>query len=1096
MSMLSFRQYLNASNKIDEMAMGTKLRSHIPAVPPMVRNLLVHVRGVGDTGGEREQHEILHWIFKQGLNQALVGRRRITADANRELEGMGKQPAITEDKFFDKDLWPNMAKRCGMEAAEFGAFMTKKYQEYEEKYEPKEVLYGSHNVINLVALRGYLQKQGLQPFSFGGPNGLIEYLENDKKGWAPQIVAQDPHGHEDRPRHGIDLSGPVDIRDPSTNRYITRTDNWAPPQNPKDFSRALNALKLHAANTVPGMLGSSGELDPDDDDLISYPASSLEKVARRKMQPVAQLFGFDLNSSVGKFPTGEWPQFNDATYNMLKKCFAAGLEEVAAKEPGREAFTHPDLKIDKPQLSDIVNHCFDDATKTVKGAWWVKPAGRPKYRSDIAKFVNEGAKKLGFTTQDIMAAKTPDGKPMYNTIYKTDATQFNHKFKDAEFGGRYTKFTDTPVDIKDLLQQGWDFLGGEEPTAGATEITMEKGRSRKKLVNINNRWHERVHDPKSFQKHTSPDARTPFLGVSGINRLEGGKSHYRGAFGSPADMPREVGMANDKLATDKQNDWLANLYTKYGEDSSKSRIRDGSIAPSAAIAAQKAIDRAMGTGQFGAQWVPEKGLSFELANIGQQLVKGMVNDRSFRFGDMDYTPRPKLDPATGTMEEPRTSIDKLLEKAGVADPAKREELIEKMRGFQATGQDPAVDPDFAGEGNPILGAFQTNGFNWRTAKLASKLQGEIKGLIQKDRSLMQGTGDDAKEMDPSERQTASDRMRLIRGDNGRNNRVDLRNDTSAPVRQWEEKGLFFNARHRGDELNDPGALATYSRAYETARSTLERNVEGRPKYSSLSMAIRAAVAEPDYDTQVAKVDAVGDVLSKSVDAYLAAGDKLDDISKDDLANLYEKFIASKGTFAAWLGGPVTVLYDKIQKSPVMPLIQAHLDNKNKAAPAAPKPEVPAAPAQSQPQDREFTVNAQGGDHTPVTSPYGTFKNKAEYDALVKQHATNPQATSHLNQLAQNTKHPSYTRAAAKPSGGGLGGYMQRRKVEWLTFSQWRDKRLAESIRRHTVMKETEAIYDGSQGTFNWWGAVGKPGGKCIEGDIPVKKTNGRKTKRK
>jgi hypothetical protein len=45
------------------------------------------------------------------------------------------------------------------------------------------------------------------------------------------------------------------------------------------------------------------------------------------------------------------------------------------------------------------------------------------------------------------------------------------------------------------------------------------------------------------------------------------------------------------------------------------------------------------------------------------------------------------------------------------------------------------------------------------------------------------------------------------------------------------------------------------------------------------------------------------------------------------------------------------------------------------------------------------------------------------------------------------------------------------------------------------LKETYAIYDGSKGTFNWWGAVNHSTGKSIEGDpIGVKKNKKKKKK--
>jgi hypothetical protein len=46
-----------------------------------------------------------------------------------------------------------------------------------------------------------------------------------------------------------------------------------------------------------------------------------------------------------------------------------------------------------------------------------------------------------------------------------------------------------------------------------------------------------------------------------------------------------------------------------------------------------------------------------------------------------------------------------------------------------------------------------------------------------------------------------------------------------------------------------------------------------------------------------------------------------------------------------------------------------------------------------------------------------------------------------------------------------------------------------SIERFLIMlRETDAIFDRSKPTtFNWWGAVGDPLGKIIDGEVPVKK---------
>lgn len=64
------------------------------------------------------------------------------------------------------------------------------------------------------------------------------------------------------------------------------------------------------------------------------------------------------------------------------------------------------------------------------------------------------------------------------------------------------------------------------------------------------------------------------------------------------------------------------------------------------------------------------------------------------------------------------------------------------------------------------------------------------------------------------------------------------------------------------------------------------------------------------------------------------------------------------------------------------------------------------------------------------------------------------------------------------------------KAGMMTYSEWRS------------IKETDAIYDGTPakdgGGFNWWGAVGKPGGVSIEGEADDSKENptGKKKRKK
>lgn len=88
----------------------------------------------------------------------------------------------------------------------------------------------------------------------------------------------------------------------------------------------------------------------------------------------------------------------------------------------------------------------------------------------------------------------------------------------------------------------------------------------------------------------------------------------------------------------------------------------------------------------------------------------------------------------------------------------------------------------------------------------------------------------------------------------------------------------------------------------------------------------------------------------------------------------------------------------------------------------------------------------------------------------KPQAPVPQATPTPQPQQQQQPKPQ-----VKPAGGGLGRFIPKKNESFETFS--------ERIRK---IQETDAIYDGTKGEFNWFGAVGSPG-KIIDGDVKTKK---------
>ena len=102
----------------------------------------------------------------------------------------------------------------------------------------------------------------------------------------------------------------------------------------------------------------------------------------------------------------------------------------------------------------------------------------------------------------------------------------------------------------------------------------------------------------------------------------------------------------------------------------------------------------------------------------------------------------------------------------------------------------------------------------------------------------------------------------------------------------------------------------------------------------------------------------------------------------------------------------------------------------------------------------------------------------EFNAAVKQaFATGNQGVQQqLQKYAQHDSHLMRLYNAAKTNQNFAGNSKLQPQTEgtMMTLSQWRD-----------LCEDTWAVYDGTKPKdgcgFNWWGAVGKPGGVSITG---------------
>jgi len=119
--------------------------------------------------------------------------------------------------------------------------------------------------------------------------------------------------------------------------------------------------------------------------------------------------------------------------------------------------------------------------------------------------------------------------------------------------------------------------------------------------------------------------------------------------------------------------------------------------------------------------------------------------------------------------------------------------------------------------------------------------------------------------------------------------------------------------------------------------------------------------------------------------------------------------------------------------------------------------------------------ANAGAEQPQPAPQPTSTpTPAQNPIAARMPAREPQPSN----LAQITPTEPPQAPPAKP-GLSMRDLLNRKKKEESYL--FRD--------RLTKLIETGAVYDRSKGTFNWWGAVGLPGGKCIDGEVEDRQEN-------
>jgi hypothetical protein len=1067
-------------------------------------------------GGPNMQGQALKYIMTDALYRAAKGRQQIAKQMSEDLGREVKEYEVFSPDIHEKD--PNVK------------FLWDQYQkEYEDKYEPKYIRldYGGNIgdvMISIPKLNGVLQQHGLPPVQFGGPHGLVELMESGR-GWAkgkPSLLPAHGEGahHE---RNGIDLSHPrlhryadkpneprvafgfspnmdADKRgfrepgwEPSINTtyYTRRMHQWLSRMSAKaeqlmsgipDDDPQKEQLAQIFGSIAKGMTKSNTSL-PDKtfgqgggevgfDDMQGYEA--IKKKVRAAFdafnampQEDRQLAGVPLRQAsedeIKSMMNKIFPMVDDGTGNLVPATDQDGNMIVRQQVSGFGPFNDAGKGGSKILVSSLLNWLHHKKIKTPKGG---DDAANPE-RGDFNPYT---------LRQDLPGMDDVFEKP--KTTQKVLGPNLSHDILKHDYDG-YFPMDDTEGDVESKIAMKKPFY----LTNGEDEIAF---RFDKESGNWIASQMAGGGDPHSeFQKwrHQSIGA-DPKKKVGGCKPLEP----------SPVILP-----GNDQMGFIRPHNF--DHIPVYGKSRQKllamwdkfAAATGGDRAEEADIVKRSAASQVKGRGgetDFDT-YKDEAGDAFE-------AFEKLLGSPKFFFGELGR------------------HFAALLAKNNF-DPHEAMAISKKVEEMLNKGELPspeALSDEFGPEGKNIYNLLLQNGKGWRIGAATALLAGNIahvKKVRGKERTgvgstnkegeqsdVMANAGEDAaaKRHAMGQDTTAAISGKLNRTFSGRSTLSGGQADLSKAAGHVGQSAVY---KSEGEREVGPTNKPTFDEFYGkffTAYKGMFRPNDVESLWQINGHINKLQNSHPNGEViRAAGNAAVMDVLHDVIKDY-AASIKQDD-SKRALAQILFNLFANPD------GGLKEILTSdeeeesSVDTGPLIRQIQPLLghdkqmkvyfdalkDGKSLESipPVEEKPQkglsVVGTPTAAAPKPT-FGGTSGGGMTTtsqqPVTFQFNgrtwtpeTFKAQV-LDFLEPEDIHTELPPQSWSQFPEPVRRMIQAKA----------GQQNLAKAEsLLTIDQFL-----------TMLRETDAIFDGSKPTtFNWWGAVGDPLGKVIDGDVPVKK---------
>lgn len=1097
-----------------EMAWNTRVDDEIP-LSKHISVLLSYI-----PGGEAAQAQALHYIQTKGLFKASLGRKKIAQEATKQL---GRK--VYEHEIFSKTAWEE-SKKMG-EKPDLHQIVNEMMPEFHEHYELDKIpiktgsrkvnkddggkTLGGDYYVSLNKLNAIMQKDGHPPFTLGGPDGYLEWMENSN--WSkpyvlkPNIAPIKPGDVGERhKRRGADLSDPQLVQSeekPGTYQYRYNDTGDGPTFTPatdiEQYTKRLRRLNAKSGPEIDKLRGQESPESPYLQDVQGDKGSYHAWLKGLKSNTNARLHPFISGNATAE----ELPE-DEELKNAWIKAIDLGIKAVAPTygwSEEEQADVRAQILDKKPGF--VIPRYTDPVKRKIEAA---KP--NAKDRKDVRNQLN---------VQAVMNAGIA-ADPSLKSAFEKNAKGFSVGGDASDYTGP-AEYEYEPIDIDKVLKD--QEANGFKPRDGDTLDDQLKA-GFVVLVRGNNR-----HTRETFKIERGEDGRWYYKKPVGIganakkkkydpsNALLPGyvdKDQYGNTTGNSVGTIEKAGSSlragvDDKTYDDIRDDFERNPES-YGDSTTKNGV-PSSIEKAAGVGLYRAVQRY--NGAYDSKTIKSwMGGEEGLYGVAFEAMKKLMGTYHFKFGN----------PSKTFDKETNTDIRSLMAEEGVEDKDWQDYFIDLFYNIVNKEHREPNQSDFSKHPS-VYNAFLKNGMHWRASQAGSVVANYIDTEIKNNQKFKTGMG--GKDADGNDSALVGGNI----SDKEGKGYVDQRNDTEkrkisasdAVKSVGDAQSSLIDPRakfttrlnpifsSRGDYINVDGYKPAYKAAKDISNKEIsdfmkkpaniehddfnERDTMRRTTFAPLARMMKTisdASGKPD-STRVGTVDGVGDAIANFVLNHMAdshvANHQVGADWWDKISSLYHAFIIDNPKYdykgaADQVGVEVGEQWDKIKgllaQEEAWQKAHNHIDQTAKErrkqdvddetavrnqyrVPATPTatPGTPSVP--SKPQQMGQGVQTNAGYYMPDDDEDETPIKKG-----VKGYPTPGQA----RQMGNQNPNQRY-------------GVAENHIISFDDYKNMKLKEMSLAMGNNPKIK----LPDGCG--FNIWGAPGRAGGVSIAGEVKKSK---------